>query len=285
MKNNSMPNNYGAEAPLSYSEYLRISDLLGLQDDRLSPTHQDELLFMTTHQTNELWFKQILHELDAAILDMAKDHVGQATVKLKRIVAVDKLLVNQVHLLETITPRSFFEFRDKLNPASGFQSLQFKEIEFSSGLKDVKTLDDFRHDDLAYSRLKARYDGPTIGEGFYALLNRRGFDAPHANIGLDLEDRSRLYDRRTSAAVEVLTHFEELYEEFQLAEALMAHDEYFGLWRSHYNKMIQRMVGPNGGVGGSAGIGDQNFFPELWEARTLLQTQHDDVKCPFGVKP
>jgi tryptophan 2,3-dioxygenase len=272
-----MPNNYGGEAPLSYSEYLRIPDLLRLQDSHSDP---DKLLFITIHQTFELWFKQILHELDAAILDMAEDHAPLATRELMRIIEIEKLLLTQIHLLETMTPHSFREFRDELAPSSGFKSLQFREIEFSSGLKDIAILEQFRYDDFAYSRLKARYERPTLSESFYALLSRRGFDAPPDQLGLDPEERRTLYERRVRAALEVLSKFENPSEEFQLAETLIEHDEYFGLWRSHHNKMIERMGGPNHDPGGLEGIGylgatlNKNFFPELWKARsTYLQTQ------------
>lgn len=283
-----MSNDYGGETPLSYSKYLRIPDLLGLQGNLSDSTHQDELLFITVHQTDELWFKQILHELDAAILDMAEDQAAAAIRDLKRIVEVEKLLVSQVHLLETMTPRTFLPFRDAFDTTSGFQSQQFREIEFSSGLKDVEILAHYRHDAVAYARLKARYDGPVLGDGFYALLSRRGFDAPTEQGILDPEERRKLYGRRTRAVLEILTHFKDRSEEFQLVEALIEYDEYFGLWRSHSNKMIERMAGPPRDPAGSESAGrfgatlNKNFFPELWEARTHLQTRHDAEKCPFA---
>src|ERR1044071_3906932 len=139
-----MPNEYGNTAPLSYNKYLRVQDLINLQDCLSSPAHHDELLFITVHQAYELWFKQILHELDAAIQLLEEDHVPAATRAVNRIVAIEKLLVNQIHILETMTPISFLAFRDELNPASGFQSMQFREIEFSSGLKDKNILREFR---------------------------------------------------------------------------------------------------------------------------------------------
>src|SRR5215467_12652516 len=130
--------------PLSYNKYLRVPDLIKLQDC-LSSRH-DELLFITVHQAYELWFKQILHELDAAIQLMEEDRVPTATRAVNRIVAIEKLLVNQIHILESMTPISFLKFRDELNPASGFQSMQFREIEFSSGLKDQSILREFATD-------------------------------------------------------------------------------------------------------------------------------------------
>src|ERR671926_2011466 len=153
-----MPNNYGEKPPLSYNKYLRVPDLINLQDLLSDPAHHDELLFITVHQAYELWFKQILHELDAAVQFMEEDRVPAATRAIKRVVEIEKLLVNQIHILETMTPISFLAFRDQLNPASGFQSMQFREIEFSSGLKDDAILRAFDGDEFASQRLRARMD-------------------------------------------------------------------------------------------------------------------------------
>src|SRR5918998_5539738 len=131
-----MTKEYGAGAPLSYNKYLRVADLIALQDCLSDPAHHDELLFITIHQAYELWFKQILHELDASVAAMGEDRAPSATRALARVVEIEKLLVTQIHVLETMTPISFLGFRDELNPASGFQSMQFREIEFASGLKD-----------------------------------------------------------------------------------------------------------------------------------------------------
>jgi tryptophan 2,3-dioxygenase len=278
-----MPNNYGDNPPLSYNKYLRVQDLINLQDCLSDPAHHDELLFITVHQAYELWFKQILHELDAAIQFMEEDRVPAATRAIKRVVDIEKLLVNQIHILESMTPISFLAFRDQLNPASGFQSMQFREIEFSSGLKDKNILREFSTDEFAHERLQARLSQPSLAESFYRLLQRRGLDAPFSEDG-----EKKDYEKRTRAVLEVLTHFEERYEEFQLAESLLEHDEYFSLWRSHHIKMVERMVGAKRGTGGSEGIGylkttlDKKFFPELWEARTHLDIAHGERGCPFA---
>ena len=285
-----MTKQYGSEAPLSYNKYMRVPDLIALQDCLSDPAHHDELLFITIHQTYELWFKQILHEIDAAIAAMNDDRAPVATRALDRVVEIEKILVNQIHLLETMTPINFLGFRDELNPASGFQSMQFREIELSSGIKDPAMLRSFQDDEFASQRLQARYAGPTLSEAFYALLGRRGLDAPADDDSLTVEERRQLYERRTRAVLEVITHFEERYEEYQLAESLIAHDEYFSLWRFHHIKMVERMVGTKRGTGGSEGVGylrttlDKKFFPELWGARTLLDTKHGSGGCPFAGK-
>ncbi|HVF56410.1 MAG TPA: tryptophan 2,3-dioxygenase family protein [Pyrinomonadaceae bacterium] len=283
-----MSNDYGRGAPLSYNKYLRVADLIGLQDCLSDPAHHDELLFITIHQAYELWFKQILHEIDAAVVAIGEDRPPVASRALARVAEIEKLLVNQIHILETMTPISFLGFRDELNPASGFQSMQFREIEFASGIKDAAVLRAFREDDFASRRLQARYDAPTLADAFYALLRRRGLDAPADDATVSEEERRKAYGKRTRAVLEVITHFEERYEEFQLAEALIAHDEYFSLWRSHHIKMVERMVGAKRGTGGSEGVGylkttlDKKFFPELWEARTYLDTGHGEGGCPFA---
>jgi tryptophan 2,3-dioxygenase len=281
-------NSYGSNAPLSYNKYLRVADLIGLQDCLSDPAHHDELLFITIHQTYELWFKQILHEIDAAISQMNEDRAAAAARSLRRVIEIEKVLVQQIHILETMTPISFLAFRDELNPASGFQSMQFREIEFSSGLKDATVLDNFSSDEFAHKRLQARHDSPTLADALYALLRRRGLDAPDDHAKLAAEENRKRYGQRTRAVLEILTHFESRYEEFQLIESLIEHDEYFSLWRSHHVKMVERMVGAKRGTGGSEGIGylrttlDKKFFPELWEARTYLDTKHGEGGCPFA---
>lgn len=275
-------------APLSYNKYLRVPELIDLQSCLSTPAQHDELLFITVHQAYELWFKQILHEIDAAIALMKQDLAGEAAQALRRVVEIEKLLIAQIHILETMKPVRFLSFRDELNPASGFQSMQFREIEFSSGLKDEKILRAFAGDDFAFQRLQTRMNAPSLSEAFFALLRRHGFDTPAIESPRDEKERRSNYGKRQRALVEVLTHEEKFYKESQLAEALIEHDEYFSLWRSHHIKMVERMVGAKPGTGGSEGVGylqktlDKKFFPELWDARTYLSTKHDSEGCPFA---
>jgi tryptophan 2,3-dioxygenase len=283
-----MSNEYGKNTLLSYNSYLKVQDLIGLQECLSDPKHHDELLFITVHQTYELWFKQILHEIDATVRLMADDRLAAAARALRRVIEIEKLLISQIHILETMTPINFLGFRDELNPASGFQSMQFREIEFASGLKQENILNEFRADAFAYERLRARLEKPSLADGFYGALRARGLDAPADESSLGEQERKRLYGQRTQAVLEILTHFESRFEEFQLAEALLEHDEYFSLWRSHHIKMVERMVGTKRGTGGSEGVGylrttlEKRFFPELWEARTYLDIKHGEGGCPFG---
>ena len=283
-----MANEYGSNAPLSYNKYLRVPDLIALQDCLSDPAHHDELLFITVHQAYELWFKQILHEIDAVITQANENRLTAAARSLRRVVEIEKLLINQIHILETMTPISFLGFRDELNPASGFQSMQFREIEFASGLKQASILNEFRDDEFSRVRLQKRLAAPDLADAFFAALRGRGLDAPAKEDASDETENKRRYGKRTQAVLEVLTHFEQRPEEFQLAEALLEHDEYFSLWRSHHIKMVERMVGSKRGTGGSDGVGylrttlDKKFFPELWEARTYLDSKHGEGGCPFA---
>src|ERR1044072_3610539 len=177
--------------PLSYNKYLRVPELIGLQECLSDPAHHDELLFITVHQAYELWFKQVLHEIDAALSAMREDRAAAAARSLSRVVEIEKLLVTQIHILETMTPINFLGFRAQLNPASGFQSMQFREVEFASGLKDEAVLRAFRDDEFASGRLRARAQAPTLGEEFYALLSRRGLDAPPDDASASEEEIGR----------------------------------------------------------------------------------------------
>ena len=282
-----MSDDYGKNAPLSYNKYLRVPELIDLQSCLSTPAQHDELLFITVHQAYELWFKQILHEIDAAIVLMKEDRATEAAQALRRIVEIEKLLIAQIHILETMKPVSFLGFRDELNPASGFQSMQFREIEFSSGLKDEKVLRAFAGDDFAFQRLQARMNAPSLSETFFALLRRHGFDTPASESPRDAKERRSNFSKRQRALVKILTDEEQFYKEFQLAEGLIEHDEYFSLWRSHHIKMVERMVGAKPGTGGSEGVGylrktlDKKFFPELWDARTFLSSKRETEGCPF----
>src|SRR6266404_5182182 len=207
-----MPNEYGSNAPLSYNNYLRVPDLISLQNCLSDPAHHDELLFITVHQAYELWFKQILHEIDAVINQTNENRLVAAARSLRRVVEIEKLLINQIHILETMTPISFLGFRDQLNPASGFQSMQFREIEFSSALKDESILAEFRNDEFAYQRLRERFAAQYLADAFFAALERRGLDAPADGGAANQEERKQRHGKRARAVLEILTHFEERYQ-------------------------------------------------------------------------
>lgn len=260
---------YGENPKLSYNEYLKVPELIKLQHTLSDPVSHDELLFIIIHQTYELWFKQILHEVDATIGWMGEGRMFRANHSLKAINKIEKVLVGQIHVLESMAQIGFLEFRDKLNPASGFQSMQFRELEFASGLKDEKILKFFEFDNYAHGRLKERYEAPTLAEAFWDLLGREGF-------------RTGSKDERMDSIVEILTHPEKYADLFIMQDLLIDHDENIALWRHHHVMMVERMLGMKRGTGGSEGVAylrktlEKKFFPELWEARTYLEVERVD---------
>jgi tryptophan 2,3-dioxygenase len=259
-----MPSEYGKAPPLSYNKYLKVRELLELQQTLSDPVSHDELLFIIIHQTYELWFKQILHELDATVGWMNEGRTFRANHSLRAVVGIERVLVSQIHVLESMAQIGFLEFREKLNPASGFQSMQFRELEFVSGTKDERILDSFKSDEFAYERLTRRYNAPGLSDAFWSLLERNGFDASS-------------HEARVQAIVQILTHPEKYPDFFLMQDLLIEHDENFALWRSHHVLMVERMLGMKPGTGGSEGVKylqttlSKKFFPELWEARTHLK--------------
>lgn len=259
-----MSTEYGKDSPLSYNKYLKVRELLELQQTLSEPLSHDELLFIIIHQTYELWFKQILHELDATIEWMNEGRAFRANHSLRAVVGIEKVLVTQIHILETMAQIGFLEFRDKLNPASGFQSMQFRELEFVSGSKDERILNSFRSDEYAFERLQQRFNSPTVADTFWSLLQMNGFAVS-------------THDDRVAAIVEILTHPDKYPDLFLMQDLLIEHDENFALWRSHHVLMVERMLGMKPGTGGSEGVKylqttlSKKFFPELWEARTHLK--------------
>ena len=259
-----MSNEYGKGALLSYNKYLKVRELIDLQETLSEPASHDELLFIIIHQTYELWFKQILHELDASIGWINEGRMFRANHSLRAIVSIERILVTQIHVLESMAPIGFLEFRDKLNPASGFQSMQFRELEFASGAKDQKILDSFKTDEFAYPRLTERFNAQSLGDAYWGLVGRTGLKA----------DTS---DERIAATVEILTHPEKYAELYNMQDILIEHDELIIAWRYNHIQMVERMLGMKRGTGGSEGVGyltttlTKKFFPELWEARTHLK--------------
>lgn len=258
-----MANEYGKDAPLSYNKYLKVRELIELQEPLSEPESHDELLFIIIHQTYELWFKQLLHELDACIGWIDEGRLFRANHSLRAAVSIEKILVTQIQILETMAPIGFLEFRDRLNPASGFQSMQFRELEFSSGAKDERILESFKDDEFAYERLNRRFQAPSLADAFWSLLERNGFAAA-------------TNDERIAAIVEILTHPEKYADIYNMQDLLIEHDELIIAWRYNHIQMVERMLGMKRGTGGSDGVGylmttlKKKFFPELWEARTHL---------------
>lgn len=266
---------YG-EAVLTYDDYLNVPELLRLQVPLSKPPHHDELLFIIIHQAYELWFKLLLHEIDSAIEAMRRGDAWRADHYVRRIVQVLQLLVRQIHLLETMTPIEFLEFRDHLKPASGFQSVQFREIEFRAGLKDPAYLHFFNRQPRAVASLRRRLREPDLRSAYFDLLRKLGHRLPPqlARGEDDGDARGREALRRALLP---------LYEDpqarpalYQLTESLLSFDEWFSLWRHHHVLVVERIIGAKTGTGGSSGASylrtttSKRAFSFLWDVRTHL---------------
>jgi len=256
----------------SYNSYLRVHELLDLQEPLSDPPQHDELLFIIIHQVFELWFREMIHEIEEIMAALGAGQVRRATRLYRRLIEIQRVLLQQISVLETMRPSDFNEFRDLLNPASGFQSSQFRELEFLSGMKEPAYLKMMANDEKAQRRLKTRLAGESLADGFDALLRSRGFEVPggggEETAAGRLSALKTIYDRHES--------HDDLY---QLCEAMIEYDENFQLWRYHHIRMVERMIGRKPGTGGSEGVGylattlDKRCFPQLWEVRTHLSSR------------
>src|SRR5436853_4051892 len=256
--------------------YLKLEELLKLQQPLAQPATHDETLFIIVHQVFELWFKLALHEIDKVFEMLDEDDVIESERLIRRLTSIVRLFIPKLSVLETMMPSDFIQFRDRLRPASGFQSVQFREIEFACGLKDRKYIGMFKNDPVAAARLEKRFAEPAFWEHFTALLGRRGYD-----IGSEGSQRQAIvsiYKREGDHALRVL------------CEAMIEYDEMFSLWREHHIRMAQRMIGSKLGTGhqlvestygktspmGTIGVEylaqtlNKKFFPVLWAARTEM---------------
>ena len=256
-------------AQLTYGSYLHLPRLLDAQHLESDPPAHDELLFITIHQVYELWFQQLLHEATAARDAMLEetggaDRLWWAQHLLQRMHVIERVLVQQVDVLETMTPQDFLQFRQTLAPASGFQSVQFRELEFLSGAKDPSFVERFKGlTPEETQRLRVRLEEPTLWDAFVHVLDRRGLP-----VGDDAEVtesvRRAAHDRASYADV------------WALAEALLQHDELAAAWRARHVVMVERMIGTKTGTGGSTGAHylrsrlDVRYYPLLWELRSHL---------------
>jgi len=253
----------------SYTDYLKVRELLALQQRLSDPPHHDEMLFIVIHQVYELWFREMIHEAEAAMAELGAGHVRRATRLYRRLIEIQRVLLAQIAVLETMTPIEFNQFRDLLNPASGFQSVQFRELEFLSGAKEPSYLAMPSLDDAARATLRRRLEGPTMQDAFDGLIAQRGFALP-AGSGPEVREA------RIAALKVIYDRHEDHDDLYQLCEAMIEYDENFQLWRYHHVRMVERMIGRKPGTGGSEGVGylvrtlDKRFFPDLWEVRTHL---------------
>ncbi len=264
---------------LNYSSYLQVPELLKLQNQLSSPPTHDELLFIIIHQTYELWFKELLHDLDSVVASLAnvasqqsRDDVYEAARLLRRCTEIMRVLVSQFTILETMLPTHFMAFRGKLEPASGFQSEQFREIEFLCGLKDEKLLRHHAQDPEAHARLEHRLHAPSLHDVFFDALATIS-KLPALPRSASEEER---FQQRAEAVRNVYEDERSYRDWIDLCERLTEFDELVVAWRLRHIQVVERIIGARRGTGGTEGSSylrttlGKRLFPELWEARTML---------------
>jgi tryptophan 2,3-dioxygenase len=257
---------------VTYGTYLKIDELLALQHSRSPGPEHDEMLFIVIHQVYELWFKELLHELDRVRLLLAQDDTHRAQHTMKRVLTILKVMVAQLDILETMTPLEFQSFRDRLEAASGFQSDQFRQLEFVLGFKSRSAIDRFPAGSRARLALERRWLEPTLWDAFLEYLNGEGYAPP--------EDLLR---RDVTAPIEPSPELQQLLIDIyrtdpknsEFCERLVDLDEGVQEWRYRHVKMVQRTIGTKPGTGGSAGsqylqTTIRTAFPDLWDIRAAL---------------
>ena len=261
---------------LSYTGYLQLDTLLAAQLPLSEPQHHDELLFIIQHQTTELWFKLILHELAAALAAIRADQLEPCFKILSRIKHIQTQLVSQWSVLATLTPTEYCQFRYVLGPASGFQSVQYREVEFLLGNKDARMMAVHKHRPQDYGRLEAALAAPSLYDEFLRHLARRGFAIPSAVLTRDVTVQHERHP-------ELLAVFQAIYKDpqahwdaYEMCEKLIDIDEQFQIWRFRHMKVVERVIGMKRGTGGTSGVGylrhmlDAQLFPEIWDVRTEM---------------
>jgi tryptophan 2,3-dioxygenase len=258
---------------VTYNTYLKVDELLDLQQPRSDGPEHDEMLFIVIHQVYELWFKEILHEIDQVKRLLEADEAHRAQHTLKRILTILKVLVAQLDILETMTPLEFLSFRARLEAASGFQSDQFRQLEFVLGRKSKQAIQRFGESSRARQSLERRYDEPTLWDAFLRYLAREGYTVPQDALTRDVTQAVEPSDAIQQVLIEVYRHDPKNSE---ICERLVDLDEGVQEWRYRHVKMVERTIGVKMGTGGSAGaaylqstIGSP-LFPDLWAIRSRL---------------
>jgi len=257
-------------AEVTYGEYLKIDELLSLQHCESDGPEHDEMLFIVIHQVYELWFKEVLHELDRFVGHLNSDNPALGEHQLKRVLKILKTLVGQLDVLETMTPLEFQSFRAFLDRASGFQSAQFRELEFLLGAKTRENLDRFVGNSREFANLTRRFGDPTIWDAFVRLMARRGHAIPDTILNRDLTEPLPESEQVQTALIEIYRTDPALTE---ICEALIDFDEGVQEWRYRHVMMVQRTIGSKMGTGGSSGAEYlrstlfQPVFPDLWAIR------------------
>ena len=250
-------------AGITYADYLKLDQLLSAQQP-LSELH-DEMLFIVIHQTKELWMKELLHELRLAVALVGEDRFAEAYKAMARISRIQAVMTLSWDVLSTLTPVDYLKFRAVLGTSSGFQSVQFREIEFRLGLKNAAFLEQYPEGSADHARLQAALDEPSLREAAVAALERAGFDVGDGSA-----------EALAAAWLQVYRDAERRFELYELAEKLVDIDDALASWRHKHVLTVERIIGNKRGTGGSAGAAylrstlDKRVFPELWSLRTHL---------------
>jgi tryptophan 2,3-dioxygenase len=263
---------------MSYGAYLHLDELLSAQHPLSEPVHHDELLFIIQHQTSELWLKLLLHELRSAMRSIAADDLRTGLKNIARVKHIQRTLTEQWSVLATLTPTEYSQFRGFLANSSGFQSFQYRAVEFALGNKNAEMLQVFAHDRPRHDELRDLLEAPSLYDEFLRYLARRGHAVPQDVLDRDVTTAHV----HTPALVQT---FRTIYEdapanwvEYEACEELVDLEENFQLWRFRHLKTVERTIGFKRGTGGSSGVGflaralDLTFFPELYAVRTEIGT-------------
>ena len=262
---------------LTYGGYLRLDRILTAQEPLSSPAHHDEMLFIIQHQTSELWIKLVLHELAAATRFIREDRLEPCFKILARVKAVQNQLFNQWAVLETLTPAEYSEFRDVLGHASGFQSPQYRALEFMLGNKNPDLVKVFHHDPEVRSWLEGLLQQPSLYDEFLRYLHRKGLPVPDDKVERDWSEPYEADPRVVAVFKTVYEDRSQYWDAYEMAEKLIDVEENFQLWRFRHMKTVERIIGFKPGTGGSSGVGflkkalDLTFFPEIFQVRTVLK--------------
>ncbi len=265
---------------LNYNSYLKIPELLSLQQELSEPKHHDEMFFIVIHQAMELWFKELLHET-SLLIDALKDGVVSRALKvLKRNIAIMELCQKQINLLHTLTPVEFAGFRDRLRPASGFQSIQFRQFEFTYGLRDNFFLKFFSENSEMLESLSIICEQPSVYDVFIKSLKEAGYPVPNSALRSTYTEIYEANSGLESAIKAIYESPEDNYHWVLLFEAMLDFDERVALWRFTHLLMVERTIGKKRGTGGSSGQKflesrlHYRFFPELWNVRAQIGSDY-----------
>ncbi|MEO7262944.1 MAG: tryptophan 2,3-dioxygenase family protein [Jatrophihabitantaceae bacterium] len=262
---------------MSYGDYLHLDELLGAQHPRSRPAAHDELLFIIQHQTSELWLKLLLHELIGAREGLRAEDIGLAIKRLARVKGILHTLTDQWTILATLTPSEYLSFRDALASASGFQSYQYRAVEFLLGNKNAGMLQMFEQNPAAHAHLSELLNSPTLYDEFLSYLSRHGHPIPAAVIERDITEPHQVTPELVDTFKVIYDSPAEHWSVYETCEALIDLEDAFQFWRFRHLKTVERMIGNRTGTGGSSGAAflrkalDRTFFPELYSVRTALE--------------